>query len=81
MKFAVFFRNLNLGRPNCPDRAQFEAASLMAGAETAASFLTNGTLVFSTTSLPKANRILKAACQSLQSGCPSRVFSATMNHC
>jgi len=35
MKYAVFYRNLNLGRPRCPDRAQFEAA-----------FLTNGTLVF-----------------------------------
>ena len=42
MKHAAFFRNLNLGRPNCPTRAQFEAAFVAAGAGFASSLLTNG---------------------------------------
>lgn len=46
MKHAALFRNTNLGRPRSPTRAQLEAAFLDAGAETAHSFLTNGTLVF-----------------------------------
>jgi uncharacterized protein (DUF1697 family) len=46
MAHAAFFRNLNLGRPNCPTREQFEAAFLDAGAVSASSFLGNGTLVF-----------------------------------
>lgn len=46
MKHAAFFRNTNLGRPRSPTRAQLEAAFLQAGASSAQSFLTNGTLVF-----------------------------------
>ena len=47
MRHAAFFRNVNLGRPNCPTREQLEAAFLEAGAASASSFLVNGTLVFS----------------------------------
>lgn len=72
MKHAAFFRNLNLGRANCPTRAQFEAAFLAAGAETASSFLTNGTLVFSATSKAKARKVLKLACQSMLAECGLR---------
>jgi uncharacterized protein (DUF1697 family) len=48
MTFAhvAFFRNVNLGRPHCPTRAQLEAAFLEAGAVSANSFLVNGTLVY-----------------------------------
>lgn len=46
MKHAALFRNTNLGRPRSPTRLQLETAFLEAGAETAQSFLTNGTLVF-----------------------------------
>lgn len=46
MKYAAFFRNTNLGRPKSPDRTQLESAFLRAGASSARSFLTNGTLVF-----------------------------------
>lgn len=69
MKHAAFFRNLNLGRANCPTRTQFEAAFLSAGAETASSFLTNGTLVFSARSSAKARTVLKLACQAMQAEC------------
>lgn len=46
MKHAAFFRNTNLGRPRSPTRVQLEGAFLDAGALSAKSFLTNGTLVF-----------------------------------
>jgi len=45
-RYAAFLRNVNLGRPGSPTRAQFEEAFLAAGATSAASFLVNGTLVF-----------------------------------
>jgi uncharacterized protein (DUF1697 family) len=69
MKHAAFFRNLNLGRANCPTRAQFEAAFLSAGAKTASSFLTNGTLVFSAKSKTKASKILTLARRTLLAEC------------
>ncbi len=69
MKHAAFFRNLNLGRVNCPTKAQLEAAFLLAGAETASSFLTNGTLVFSARSSAKARKVLTLACQSMMVEC------------
>jgi uncharacterized protein (DUF1697 family) len=65
MKHAVFFRNLNLGRPNCPTRAQFEAAFLAAGAVSASSFLTNGTLVFEARNKTAARKVLVRACEAL----------------
>lgn len=69
MQYAVFFRNLNLGRKNCPTRLQFEKAFLDAGASTAVSFLTNGTLVFTSASDAKAHRIVKTACRLLNTVC------------
>jgi uncharacterized protein (DUF1697 family) len=69
MKHAVFFRNLNLGRLNCPTKAQLESAFLGAGAITAASFLTNGTLVFSSKSKAGAGRVLARARRTLTSEC------------
>jgi uncharacterized protein (DUF1697 family) len=52
MQYAVFFRNLNLGRSQSPTRVQLEQAFLDAGALAAHSYLTNGTLVF--TAKPRA---------------------------
>ena len=72
MKHAVFFRNLNLGRPRCPTRAQFEAAFLAAGAESAASFLTNGTLVFEARNKTLARKVLAQASQTMAAECGLR---------
>ncbi|WP_432721698.1 DUF1697 domain-containing protein [Jeongeupia wiesaeckerbachi] len=69
MDYAVFFRNLNLGRPNCPNRAQFEAAFLDAGATGAASFLVNGTLAFSVAPGEAAEAVLSRACSLLAERC------------
>ena len=66
MKFVAFFRNLNLGRPPAPTRAQLESAFLDAGAASAESFLTNGTLVFETSTPAKARKIVKRAGAILQ---------------
>jgi uncharacterized protein (DUF1697 family) len=68
-KYAAFFRNLNLGRLNCPTRTQLEAAFTAAGADGASSFLTNGTVVFAARSSCQAARILSLACQTLQTEC------------
>jgi uncharacterized protein (DUF1697 family) len=69
MKYAAFFRNVNLGRPGSPGKAGLEQAFVNAGAESASSFLTNGTLVFTTR--PKANpsRLLATASNLLQIEC------------
>jgi uncharacterized protein (DUF1697 family) len=72
MKHAAFFRNLNLGRPGCPTRAQFEAAFLAAGAESAASFLTNGTLVFEARNKTLARKVLGQASQTMAAECGLR---------
>jgi uncharacterized protein (DUF1697 family) len=69
MRYAVFFRNLNLGRANCPSRRQFEQAFLDAGAQEAASFLTNGTLVFSARARASPQRLLQRASQLLEANC------------
>ena len=69
MKHAVFYRNLNLGRANCPTRAQFEAAFLEAGAESAESFLTNGTMVFAARTGARSRKVLSAANQALRAVC------------
>jgi len=61
MRYAAFFRNLNLGRPRCPDRAAFEAAFVAAGALSAASFLTNGTMAFDAPSARAAARVVAGA--------------------
>jgi uncharacterized protein (DUF1697 family) len=68
-KHAAFFRNLNLGRANCPTRAQFEAAFLEAGAASAQSFLVNGTMVFATRSDAQARKVLSAARKALHASC------------
>ncbi|RZL85585.1 MAG: DUF1697 domain-containing protein [Variovorax sp.] len=82
MKHAVFFRNLNLGRPRCPTKAQFEAAFMAAGAESASSFLTNGTLVFEVRTKTQARRVLARASEALADECGLRepAFLRSMDH-
>ena len=65
MRYAAFFRNLNLGRKNCPDRVQFEAAFTAGGASAASSFLTNGTLVFEVGAGRRVRKVLANACAVL----------------
>jgi uncharacterized protein (DUF1697 family) len=69
MKYAAFFRNVNLGRPNCPGKAQLESAFLSAGAATASSFLVNGTLVFTVKPTARPRKVLAAACAALRAQC------------
>lgn len=69
MHYAAFFRNLNLGRPNAPTKVQLEQAFLDAGAQEAASFLTNGTLVFSVGARRSLDRVLAKASKLLNSVC------------
>lgn len=61
MKHAVFFRNLNVRRPGCPTRAQFEDAFVAAGAQCASSYRVNGTLAF-TAGLAGAAALLRDRC-------------------
>jgi uncharacterized protein (DUF1697 family) len=68
-KHVAFFRNLNLGRPNCPTKVQFEEAFVAAGAASASSFLTNGTMVFTTGSGRQALRVFNDACEILHGTC------------
>ena len=72
MKYAAFFRNVNLGRPNCPTKVQLEAAFVSAGAESAVSFLTNGTIVFAVTASIEPHDVLAAAHWTLQAECGLR---------
>jgi len=69
VKFAAFFRNLNLGRKNCPSKAQLEQAFLDAGAREASSFHTNGTLVFSASTRLGPRRVLLKASALLRAQC------------
>jgi uncharacterized protein (DUF1697 family) len=69
MKFAAFLRNVNLGRPGAPTRAQLEAAMQAAGAIEPQSFQTNGTVVFSARSLAGAERVLRKALKLLAAEC------------
>ena len=69
MKHAVFFRNLNLGRPGCPTRAQFEDAFVAAGAQCARSYRVNGTLAFSAKPGIPARTVLKTAAALLRDRC------------
>lgn len=69
MKFAAFYRNVNLGRPNCPSKTQLEQAFVDAGATAASSFLVNGTLVYAVPRAAQAGAVLKAATALLQQRC------------
>lgn len=59
MKFAAFFRNLNLGHGNAPSRSGLEGVFARAGAAEAASFQTNGTVAFTANGTRSARQILR----------------------
>lgn len=69
MKFAAFFRNLNLGRAGAPDRRQFEAAFVDAGAVAVRSFQVNGSLLYEAASVSAARQLLVVARQHLAERC------------
>jgi uncharacterized protein (DUF1697 family) len=68
-RYAVFLRNVNLGRPRSPTRAQFEAAFLASGAASAESFLVNGTLVFTLADGARPRAVAARACAALRASC------------
>lgn len=72
MRYAAFLRNVNLGRPKSPTRAQLEAAFLDAGAATAASFQVNGTLVFTPAPGARPRAVASRACAALAVSCGMR---------
>jgi uncharacterized protein (DUF1697 family) len=69
MRFAAFFRNLNLGRPGKPTRSQFIDAFEQSGASDVRSFLTHGNAVFSAPGKRAAQGILRDACARLERWC------------
>ena len=60
MRFAAFFRNLNLGRPGSPDRAQFIRSMEEAGARAVASVLSHGNAAFSAAGQAQAVDLMEA---------------------
>ena len=68
-RYAAFLRNVNLGRPGSPTRAQLESAFLCAGAATAESFLVNGTLVFSLAEGARPRAVASRACDAMRASC------------
>ena len=71
-RYAAFLRNVNLGRPGSPTRAQFEEAFLAAGATRAESFLVNGTLVFGVAPGARPRALASRACAHLRARCGLR---------
>ncbi len=71
-RYAAFLRNVNLGRPNSPTRAQFEEAFLVSGAASAESFLVNGTLVFTLAPGARPRAVAERACEAMRASCGMR---------
>jgi uncharacterized protein (DUF1697 family) len=71
-RYAAFLRNVNLGRPRSPSRAQLEAAFLAAGAESAESFQVNGTLVFTLALGTRPRALAARACEAMAASCGLR---------
>ena len=71
-RYAAFLRNVNLGRPNSPTRAQLEDAFLASGAASAESFLVNGTLVFTLAPGARARAVAARACEAMRASCGMR---------
>ena len=71
-RYAAFLRNVNLGRPNSPTRAQLEDAFLASGAASAESFLVNGTLVFTLAPGARPRAVAARACEAMRASCGLR---------
>jgi uncharacterized protein (DUF1697 family) len=69
VKYVAFFRNVNLGHPKSPTRIQLEEAFANAGAQSAQSFQTNGTLILAADNERTALKVTEAACRRLEAGC------------
>jgi uncharacterized protein (DUF1697 family) len=67
--YVAFFRNVNLGQRGGPTKAQLERAFRQAGAATAASFLSNGTLIFSVWDESRHQALVQRARRILQEWC------------
>lgn len=83
MKFAAFFRNLNLGHGSAPSRVVLEDLFLQAGAEAAASFQTNGTVAFDARGGTRRARSILRGVQTalqLQHGFVEPAFLRDMAH-
>lgn len=82
MQFVAFLRNVNLGQPKSPTRGQLEAAFLQAGAATAASFLSNGTLVYTVTRSRRAAITARRAGAALRAVCGLNepIFVRSLRH-
>ncbi|NUM47289.1 MAG: DUF1697 domain-containing protein [Anaerolineales bacterium] len=80
--FVAFFRNVNLGHPKSPTRAQLEAAFTGAGAAFAQSFQTNGTVIFSGDTEQAARDTVARACDTLREECGMMepAFIASLPH-
>ena len=66
VRLVAFFRNLNLGQRLAPSRSELELAFLEAGATSAASFQTNGTVVFNARSLKAGMKAVRLACEQFE---------------
>ena len=71
-RYAAFLRNVNLGRPRSPTRAQLESAFLAAGAGSAESFQVNGTIVFTLAHGTRPRAIAARACEAMAASCGLR---------
>ncbi len=69
MQFVAFLRNVNLGQPKSPTRPQLESAFQQAGAAATASFLSNGTLVYTAAGGRAAESIARRAAVLLRAEC------------
>jgi uncharacterized protein (DUF1697 family) len=65
LKYAAFFRNVNLGHAGCPSKAALEAAFAGAGAADVASFQTNGTVCFALPARLSPRRLLSTVSRAL----------------
>jgi len=69
MRFAAFFRNLNLGRAGSPTKAQLVAAFETAGAHDVMSVHAHGNVAFSAAGERKARAVAEAANDRLRALC------------
>jgi uncharacterized protein (DUF1697 family) len=66
VRLVAFFRNLNLGQRLAPSRVDLEQAFLEAGAGSATSFQTNGTVIFDARSLRSGLKVVRLACEQFE---------------
>jgi len=82
MRFAAFFRNLNLGRAGSPTKAQLVAAFEAAGARDVMSVHAHGNVAFSAADVRKARAIATKASEQLRTLCglDEPVFVRSLNY-